>query len=450
MMGPVDPSKDNGEQVMRSSREEIRSYQDAELKSVLARAWEGIGFYSDLWERRGERPDTGPATFEDWPLWNVADLREAMEKHPPFGNLYTEEGMADIRFIHSSSGTTGKPRYAAFTAVDEPEVFRAYGRVGRMIGLRSDDVFCETGGYGLPIGAWSYTRMAQAVGATVVPVGSGKITPSDKLIDVIHDIGVTALEGAPSYLMHVGRKAQASGRSLRDSKVRLLSLGGESASPAVRAELEGIWGTEIITQTYANSDVSWIAGECLASSEQGGTPGMHIIEDVVRAEVLDPEDGRLREDGEYGELVLTSWLRPSTPRIRFRTGDRAAIDRSPCPCGRTAARLLPLAGRTDDAIRYHGVTIWPLAVEDVLTELTGARREFYLEMRSSENEEKGLGLVVERLDGELAIDPESVTRGIQQRLNVKMTVTVVAPGETHQITRLGTQTKTRRFIDSTV
>lgn len=448
-MSVIDRGPDTADDsyIMRSTPEEIRRYQDVQLASTLDAAWSQVGFYRDLWVRRGNSAHEPPADFSQWPAWNVSDLRDAMETHPPFGNLYTPDGLADIRFIHSSSGTTGKPRYAAFTAIDQEHVFRAYGRIGRMIGLGQSDVFCETGGYGVPIGAWSYTRMAQSVGAAVVPAGSGRITPSEKLIDIIHDVGVTAVEGAPSYLLHVGRKAESSGRSLADASVRLLSLGGESAAPRVRDELQRLWGAERVSQIYANSDVSWIAGECAVSSASGGSDGMHILEDVVRVEVLDA-DGVQCEDGIYGELVLTSWLRPSTPRIRFRTGDRAAIDRSPCACGLTSARLLPLAGRTDDAIRYHGVTVWPLAVENILIDLTGARREFYLQLADHPGGgEKKLAVVVERLDGEQHLDAEHIAAGLRDRLNVRIDVTVAAPGETAAVTGLGHSAKTRRFID---
>ena len=448
-MTDIDQHTVDGQHVTRSTPDEIRRYQDAQLAVALEVAWSQVGFYRNLWVRRGNSADRPPTDFDQWPPWNVSDLRDAMEQHPPFGNLYTPDGLADIRFIHSSSGTTGKPRYAAFTAIDQEHVFRAYGRVGRMIGLEPSDVFCETGGYGVPIGAWSYTRMAQAVGAAVVPAGSGRITPSEKLIDIIRDVGVTAVEGAPSYLLHVGRKAESSGRSLNDSTVRLLSLGGESASPVVRAELQRLWGAERVSQIYANSDVSWIAGECAVSSANGGLGGMHVLEDVVRVEILDA-DGVPCQDGEYGELVLTSWLRPSTPRIRFRTGDRAAIDCGPCACGLTTARLLPLAGRTDDAIRYHGVTVWPLAVENLLIDLTGTRREFYLQLVNEPSTgEEQLAVVVETLDGEQHLDSEHIATGLRERLNVRIAVTVAAPGETAAITGLGHSAKARRFIDLT-
>lgn len=445
----IEPDSVEAVESLMSSAADVRRHQDAQLAVTLSRAWSEVGFYRDLWMRRGNAVEAPPADFDQWPTWNVSDLRDAMEKYPPFGNLYTAEGLADIRFIHSSSGTTGKPRYAAFTAIDQEHVFRAYGRIGRLIGLDSSDVFCETGGYGVPIGAWSYTRMAQAVGAAVVPAGSGRITPSEKLIDIIHDVGVTAVEGAPSYLLHVGRKAEASGRSLRDSAVRLLSLGGESASPAVRDELQRLWGAERVSQIYANSDVSWIAGECAVSSATGGLAGMHILEDVVRVEVLDAE-GAQCADGEYGELVLTSWLRPSTPRIRFRTGDRAAIDREPCACGLPTARLLPLAGRTDDAIRYHGVTIWPLAVENLLIDLTGTRREFYLQLANSEHSgEKHLSVVVETLRADEHLDTGQIAAGLREKLNVRIDVTPAGPGETAPVTGLGIAAKTRRFVDLT-
>jgi phenylacetate-CoA ligase len=435
------------DELLTRPREEIVAYQDARLANVMQTAWDEVGYYRQLWAERGNDPHQGPGSFEEWPLWNVTDLRRSMEENPPFGNLYTSAGLADIRFIHSSSGTTGKPRYAAFTALDEPFVSGAYGRIGDLIGVRRGDTICITGSYGLPIGAWSWTRMSQVVGATVVPAGSGRITPSDKLIDLIRDTEVSVMEGTPSYLLHVGRKALETGRGFDHSRIRLVTISGESATSAMRTELQELWGVDRVSQMYANSDVSWIGGECEVSSATHGEAGMHVLEDIARVEILD-KDGEACGNSEYGELVLSSWLRPSTPRIRFRTGDRAAIDRTPCACGRTSARLLPLAGRTDDAIRFHGITVWPLAVDDVLAVLTKRKREFYLE-RSVENGHERLTVVMERHADEGPLDLDEVAEVLRQKLTVSFGMRLVGPGETQEFTGLGELPKTRRYLDLT-
>jgi len=431
------------------SRDEIRAIQEERIEEALEVAWNEVGYYRDLWRERGGDDSAPPRSFGEWPLWNVTDLRRAMAEHPPFGNLYTDAGLANIRFIHSSSGTTGKPRYAAFTAHDEPYVFDAYGRIGALMTLRSTDTIAITGSYGLPIGAWSWTRMAQTVGATIVPAGSGRITPSDKLIDLVRDLSITAVEGTPSYLLHVGRKAEATGRLLKDSSVHLLMLSGEGSTADMRRELKELWGVDLVTQMYANSDVSWIAAECEVSAQNDGLGGMHVLEDVARIEILN-SDGSECANREYGELVLTSWLRRSTPRIRFRTGDLAAIDTTPCACGRSSARLLPLRGRTDDAIRFHSITIWPRAVEEVIGELTGRTREFYLELSRDSSDRDVLTAVIEAEDEErTGLVPAELAEGLRKRLTVAFDVRIVGHGETLPITGLGTLPKTRRFIDLT-
>lgn len=443
-----DSSERIEDSLLYKPREELLAQQDASIKAALDVAWNEIGFYRDLWTERGGSVDAPPESLDEWPLWNVSDLRTAMSKYPPFGNLYKEKSLEDVRFIHSSSGTTGKPRYTAFTAADESSVSGAYARIGSMTGLERDDIYCVTASYGLPIGAWSHTRMARVIGATVVAAGSGRITPSDKLIDIIHDTGVTAVEGTTSYLLYVARKALESGRRLDTSRVRMLSVGGESAPPAARAELKELWGADIASQLYANSDVSWIAGECRYSSDRGGVDGMHVLEDLVKVEILD-ENLQPCLDGEYGELVLTSLIRPSTPRIRFRTGDRAAIDTSPCPCGRSSVRILPLAGRTDDAVRFHGLTVWPSAVEDVLDQLTGRRREFIIE-RIPDPSGSALRLWVERIEDEpVSLDRTHLTRGLRERTGVTFQVHIAEPGATAEATGLGSRPKTRRFVDRT-
>jgi len=83
-------------------------------------------------------------------------------------------------------------------------------------------------------------------------------------------------------------------------------------------------------------------------SNAGYKNGMHLWEDHFFAEIIDPETGEVLEDGQEGELRLTSLRREAMPLIRYRTRDITKIITGVCECGRTHRRISRILGRSDD------------------------------------------------------------------------------------------------------
>lgn len=61
--------------------------------------------------------------------------------------------------------------------------------------------------------------------------------------------------------------------------------------------------------------------------------GMHIWDDFVYIEIVDPETGEVLPDGQEGELVLTTLRKQGAPLIRYRTHDLTRIVPGTCACG---------------------------------------------------------------------------------------------------------------------
>ncbi|WUH98208.1 AMP-binding protein [Spirillospora sp. NBC_00431] len=413
-----------------------------DLRAALATAMHQVPFYTRLWtESTGSVPTEAPA-LRDWPTWSVQELRASIAARPPYGDLYVEEALADLAFIHSSTGTTGKPRIFPVPRTDLPQMEHVYREHMELMGVRSDDICAITLTFGLPRGAWSCVQAVESVGATVLPLSSGKVTPAEKLLDVIQTVGATVLQGAGSYLTYLTRKARESGFGTRNSSVRLLLANGEAMSAESRRHLEDAWDARVV-MNFASTDLSWVSAECGASSARNGRLGMHVTTGVI-AEILD-EDQQPVPDGEYGELVVTSWLRPSTPRIRFRTGDRAAMTREPCACGESSARILPIQGRVDDAVRFHGQTIWASSVEDVLTASLGAPVDFFLEHR--EHSQRGSVLAVKLPNAVAASVDGDLARTLQRVLNVRFLVEFMDDAEIVEKTGVAGTGKVKRVFD---
>ncbi len=103
--------------------------------------------------------------------------------------------------------------------------------------------------------------------------------------------------------------------------------------------------------------------------------GLHFSEDHHLIEVLDPVSGEPVADGEKGEMVLTTLQKQARPMIRFRTGDIVTRDRTPCPCGRSHARIR-IHGRTDDMFIVNGVNLFPSDVEVAVRDVPEATGEY--------------------------------------------------------------------------
>src|ERR1035441_1996629 len=112
--------------------------------------------------------------------------------------------------------------------------------------------------------------------------------------------------------------------------------------------------------------------------------GLHLVEDQILLEVLDPSTGQRVADGNQGEMVLTTLQKRARPMIRFRTGDVITADRSPCACGRTHVRI-SVIGRLDDMFIVSGVNVFPSDVEYVIRQIPGLTGEYRIRLYEEEH-----------------------------------------------------------------
>jgi phenylacetate-CoA ligase len=106
--------------------------------------------------------------------------------------------------------------------------------------------------------------------------------------------------------------------------------------------------------------------------------GMHVNEDHVIAEIIDPVTGEQLPYGQSGELVFTTITKEGPPMLRYRTHDICRLDATPCACGRTFVRMDRIAGRTDDMLIIRGVNVFASQVESVLVNIHGIAPHYML------------------------------------------------------------------------
>ena len=217
------------------------------------------------------------------------------------------------------------------------------GRFLHAAGIGAEDVVQNCFGYHLTPAGMIFESGARAVGATVLPAGTGQ---TELQVTAARDVGSTAYAGTPDYLKVILDKAEEMGVPLGISKA---AVGGGALFPSLRAEYADRGITCL--QCYATADLGNIAYESKAMD------GM-IIDEHVIVEIVTPGTGDLVAEGEVGEVVVTT-LNPDYPLIRFATGDLSAALPGQSPCGRTNMRIKGWMGRADQTTKIKGMFVRP-------------------------------------------------------------------------------------------
>ncbi|ADQ69348.1 phenylacetate-CoA ligase [Halogeometricum borinquense DSM 11551] len=372
--------------VETASREELRTLQTERLQEAVRNAYESVPFYREKLEEMGLKPGDIERIddVQKLPFTTKEDFRD---------NYPTEMfavDMDDVVRIHASSGTTGKPKIVSYTQDDLDVWSDAIARCLVAAGLDSDDVVQNAYGYGLFTGGLGLHQGVEELGATVIPIGGGQ---TQRQVEMLADLESDALACTPSYALYLAETAAEMGVDIRDLPLRLVIFGAEPCTEPMREEIEerlGVTGVDI----YGLSEIvgPGVSIECLEQD------GLHVWEDRFYPEVVDPQTGEPVEEGEEGELVLTTLSKDALPVLRYRTGDLTTLNYDTCDCGRTAVRMDNITGRADDLLIVRGVNVYPSEIESVVLEFDEVAPHYRIDLRRDDNLDT-LELTVELEEG---------------------------------------------------
>ena len=355
------------------TREGIEALQLERLQATVKHSMNSP-FYKQKFEEMGLKPEDIKSLDDvrKLPFTTKQDLRDTY----PFG--IASVPLRNCVRLHSSSGTTGNPTVILHTQKDLDEWANQVARNLWMVGLRPDDVFQNSSGYGMFTGGLGFQYGAEKLGMLTVPAAAGNTL---RQIKFIKDFGTTALHAVPSYVTRIYEVMQQTGVDPRkDTKLRVLAIGAEPHSEEQRQRIEAMLGVK----AYNSFGMSEMCGpgvgfEC---KEQNG---LHFWEDYYIVEIVDPETLEPVPDGEIGELVLTTLQREAMPLIRYRTRDLTRVLGRTCPCGRNHIRLDRMRGRSDDMIVLRGVNIFPIQIEKILMQFPELASNYLISLTTDDD-----------------------------------------------------------------
>ncbi len=335
------------------------------------------------------------------PVLRKSDLHAAQAAQGP--GAYLAKPPAAFAHLFQSPGPIYEPG----------EVSRDWWRVGRFLhaaGVGPGDIVQNCFSYHLTPAGHIFESGARAVGAAVIPAGTGQ---TDLQARAAHDLGATAYAGTPDYLKAILDRADEMGLSLTVAKA---VVGGGALFPSLR-EAYAERGIACL-QNYATADLGQIAYESPARE------GMILDEGVV-VEIVRPGTGDPVPDGEVGEVVVTS-LNPDTPLIRFATGDLSAILPGRSPCGRTNRRIRGWMGRADQTAKIKGQFVRPEQVAALVAAHPRILRARVIATREGEADR-----MVVRVEAEPphdGLDVAALRASVMAYLKLRGDVEVAAPG----------------------
>lgn len=337
---------------------QINAFQEARLREEMAYLAEYSPFYKKHFAQHGISPER---------VQTVEDLRRI----PPISKRELQAANAEFLCIDppdvvdyvTTSGTLGDPVTFALSESDLQRLAYNEACAFTMAGCRREDIMqLMTTIDRRFMAGLAYFLGARELGCAVVRVGNGI---PELQWDTIHRIQSTVCMVVPSFLTKLIDFAQKNGIDHNASSLkRAVCIGEALRTPegeltTLGKTIHDKWPALELYSTYASTEMQTSFSEC--EMHCGG----HIPADLIIVELLDEQDNPV-EDGQPGEVTITTLGVQAMPLLRFKTGDICIRFSEPCECGRKSPRLSSVIGRKGQMIKFKGTTIYPPVLFDIL------------------------------------------------------------------------------------
>jgi phenylacetate-CoA ligase len=330
--------------------EEWQAWQRRRLRGLLYAAATAVPYYQQAWSKE-EKAAAQAGRLEDLPLLE----KDPMRAHP---EAFLRRDMHPWpRLVFHTSGSTGTP----ITSINTVREIRHSLAMREVRSARWAGV-----SFHMPRATFS-GRLIEPDPESTGPFYRFNLVERQAYLSAYH----LRADTAPLYVnaLHKHRIQWLTGyafsyyllatfiieQGLNVPPLKAVITTSEKLLPGMRQAMQVAYGCRVYEE-YSTVENVLFASECRHGR-------LHASPDVAIIEVLRP-DGTACQLDEVGEVVATSLLREYQPFIRYRVGDCAMWDGTPCPCGRVMPVLREVVGRIEDVVigpdgrqmvRFHGV-----------------------------------------------------------------------------------------------
>jgi phenylacetate-CoA ligase len=309
-----------------------------------------IGLYKKKYEVAGIHPED-IRTMDDFrkiPFTNFKEFeKEVFENNPPYGSFFDKK-VTRVNFTPSNKGLMP----VLNTKKDLLLMNKANAMSYSKAGLEKNDILLNTISCHVFAGGLQIHEAVETHGGKIISVGPGE---TERTLEIIRKFKVNALYTNPSFAVKLA------GMGMKG--IKILFAGGEpfSSIKGYKDKVRDALGKKVfLIDAYALSHSMPTGRECRLEN------GIHIIEDLVFVEIIDPQTGEVLPDGQWGEIVITQFYKEAMPLFRFRTGDLSMMEHIKCECGYEATLPKGVFGRVDNMVKIKGVKIYPSQIGYVL------------------------------------------------------------------------------------
>lgn len=340
------------------SIEEIRLLQENLLSQQLAYVSQYSPYYKRVFAASGVDVST---------IKSIDDLQQLPFTEKKDLQLYNEEFLCvpkeEIVDYITTSGTLGDPVTFGCTERDLQRLAYNERKSFACADMKKGDILqLMTTMDKRFMAGLAYWLGIRDLGASIVRVGNGI---PELQWDTIMRIKPSAIMCVPSFILRLIDYAEANNIDYHNSSIKkIIGIGEGLRDQNFELNLLGKkihekWPEVQLFATYSSTEMSATFSECIHGC------GGHVHPELIIVEIID-DNNQPVEDGNVGEVVITTLGVEGMPLIRFRTGDIAAKITDQCKCGRNSYRLTPLVGRKNNMLKLKGTTIYPPAINDVL------------------------------------------------------------------------------------
>jgi phenylacetate-CoA ligase len=392
------------------NQEQLYGHQLEGLKWSVNHAYNGSQFYRVEFDKAGVKP-SDMKSLDDisrLPFTTGSDLKEGY----PMPLLSVPENKV-VR-IHASSGTTGKRKVLSYTQNDLDVWFDMFARCYEMAGLTTEDRVQIAVGYGVWTAGMGFQLGCERVGAMAIPVGPGNI---DMQCQFLVDMQSTVFCCTASMALLIAEEVNK--RDIRDKiNLKKIILGSERCSIAMRKKIKELLGLEDMFDIVGMTELYGPGSGIDCSKHEG----IHYWADKYILEILDPDTLEPVEDGEVGEMVVTTLSKEAAPLIRYRTRDLTRKITRPCSCKNMLPMHDKIMGRSDDMIILRGVNIYPGQIDEVLSSIDEVGSEYQLHLERKDDGKDYMTIKSEIKDGISLNNANTIINIIKRTVKTKILV----------------------------